>query len=476
MLRRDFFKNGSLALIGTSLLNRPATGYLNEQKGRNAKNIIFMVSDGMSTGTLNMANMFLQRKEGRQSNWLQLYEEQKMTRALMDTASASSLVTDSAAGSSAWGGGVRVKNGSLNVGIDGTNYTPILQKFKAMGKSVGCVTTVPIAHATPAGFCINSNKRGDMDEIALQYLRLRFDVMMGGGVDNFLAATRNDKQDLLSIFKREGYTVVTSKDGLQQLNTSTTAPLLGLFYDGGLPYSLDHARDMTFQKSIPKLAEMTQKAIDTLSTNKKGFVMQVEAGKVDWAAHANDIGALLYDQVAFDDAIKVAMDFAEKNKETLVIITTDHGNANPGLFYGTNATKNFDNLQHFKQTNDWILNGIDKSFSIQQVIERVEYAQGMVLKNEEAAELLKHYAQLDETGVYNPRKLPFKYLAQLQTNYTSVGWGSMDHSADYVELAMYGPGSELLKPFVKNTDLHYLMLEAAGLREDNSVPNYSGVE
>jgi alkaline phosphatase len=465
MLRRDFFKNGSIAFIGAALFNKTTPAGWNgiNKKGSQAKNIIFMVSDGMSTGTLNMANMLLHRKEGRHSLWLKLYEEQKLTRALMDTASASSLVTDSAAGSSAWGGGFRVKNGSLNVGADGTLYTPILQKFKAAGKSVGCVTTVPIAHATPAGFCINSPKRGNMDDIALQYLPLKFDVMMGGGIDNFLAATRQDKQDLLSLFQREGYTVVTGKDGLQQLNTRSSAPLLGLFYDGALPYSLDQARDRTLQDCIPTLAEMTRTAIDKLSNNKNGFVMQVEAGKVDWAAHANDIGALLYEQLAFDDAIKVAIDFAEKNKETLVIITTDHGNSNPGLFYGNEADRNFDNLQHFKQTNDWILNGIDKNFTAQQVIERIEYAQGMIIKKEEAAELLKHYMHLEESGVYNPRKLPFKYLAQLQANHTSVGWGSMEHSADYVELAMYGPGSERLKPFVKNTDLHYLMLQATGV-------------
>jgi alkaline phosphatase len=205
---------------------------------------------------------------------------------------------------------------------------------------------------------------------------------------------------------------------------------------------------------------MTQKAIERLSKNEKGFVLQVESGKVDWAAHANDTPALLGEQVAFDDAIKVAIDFAEKDGNTLVIITTDHGNANPGLFYGSKANDNFDSIQQFKHTNDWILNGIDKNFSVKQVIERVEHAQGIVLKNEQASELLKHYTQLDETGLYNPRKLPFKYLAQLQEQHTSVGWGSMDHSGDYVELCMYGPGSELLKPFVKNYELHNLMLKA----------------
>lgn len=216
------------------------------------------------------------------------------------------------------------------------------------------------------------------------------------------------------------------------------------------------------KESIPTLAEMTKKAIEKLSNNKSGFALQVEAGKVDWAAHANDIGALLYDQIAFDDAVKIAIDFAEKDENTLVIITTDHGNANPGIFYGDKANKNFDSIQQFKHTNEWILNGIDKNFTEQQVIERIEFAQGIVIKKEEAAEIVLRFQTLKEEGIYNPYKLPYKYLGEVQRNYTSVNWGSMQHSADYVELCMYGPGSELLKPFVKNTDLHNLMLTATG--------------
>ncbi|WP_127127132.1 alkaline phosphatase [Pseudoflavitalea rhizosphaerae] len=467
MQRRDFFRNGSLALLGTTLTGHPILGNTIDSKPgkQQAHNIIFLVSDGMSTGTLNMASLLKQRKEGSQSHWMKLYEEKKVVKALMDTASASSMVTDSAAGSSSWGGGVRVNNGSLNVSPDGTKHTPILQKFKAAGKSVGCVTTVPITHATPAGFCINNNKRGDQAEIATQYLPLRFDVMMGGGLEYFTADKRKDKQDLLSVYRQQSYEVALTRE--EMMKADGKKPLLGVFHEDGLPYALDRLQNKDHINTIPTLAEMTAKAIEVMSSNKKGFVLQVESGKVDWAAHANDVGALLYDQLQFDDAVKVAIDFAEKDRNTLVIITTDHGNANPGLFYGDKANSNFDHIQHFKHTNDWILNGINKNFTTQQVIERIEYAQGIVLQQQEAGELLKHYSALDESGLYNPRKLPFKYLAQLQQSFTSVGWGSMDHSADYVELAAYGPGSELLKPFLKNTDLHYLMLNATGVKHNN---------
>ncbi|MCF3108047.1 alkaline phosphatase [Niabella sp. CC-SYL272] len=465
MNRKHFFRNSSLALAGTvlsgNLFGQRTTALTRRAAGR-TRNIIFMVSDGMSTGTLNMADLLMQRKYGRRSSWLRLYDEQRAVRALMDTASASSLVTDSAAGSSSWGGGVRVPNGKLNVGTNGEHYQPILQKFKAAGKAVGCVTTVPIGHATPAGFCVNNDRRGDMDEISRQYLDLRFDVMLGGGADNFKATTRKDKKDLLQQYREKGYTVVTDRDALLR-QPVTGAPLLGVFYEGALPYALDREHDTALQQQTPTLAEMTGKAIEKLSKNPNGFVMQVEGGKVDWGAHANDAAAMLYDQIAFDETIKTVIDFAEKDGNTLVILTTDHGNANPGLFYSNDANRNFDRLQQFKHTNDWLLNGINKNFTDAQVRERLEAAQGFALKREDAALLLKSYAQLDEEGVYNSGHLPFKTLAVLQEPHISIGWGSMEHSGDYVELAMFGPGKELLRPFVKNTDLHQLMLQATGV-------------
>jgi alkaline phosphatase len=208
---------------------------------------------------------------------------------------------------------------------------------------------------------------------------------------------------------------------------------------------------------------MTQKAIDVMKNSPEGFVLQVEGGKVDWAAHANDAGALIYDQVAFDDAIEVAMNFAEADGETLVIITTDHGNANPGLMYGKNVNENFDRLQSFKHSNDWILQEITKDDTVSQVRERIEYANNYGISKDQAKSILNYYNGLEkpEEGLYNYKNLPFSLLAEIQQEYHSVGWISTGHSGDYVELAMYGPHSENLKPFVRNTELHNFMLEAA---------------
>ncbi|MEZ0005011.1 alkaline phosphatase [Flavobacterium sp. 28YEA47A] len=465
MDRRKFFKNGSLFTIGTAVLN-PFQGNANVldfetiNKNKKAKNIILLVSDGMSTGTLNMADLFLNRKYGKGSNWIQLYKDNRVSRALMDTASASSIVTDSAAASSSWGGGFRVNNGSLNVGPDGKPHLPIWQKFKRSGKMAGCVTTVPITHATPAGFCVNSKSRNSQDDIAEIYLEQGFDIMMGGGKNYFSAETRKDKKDMFAAFEAKGYQIAKTRS--EMLSIPNDKPILGVFSDDALPYSVDRNSDDDLKKTVPTLAEMAQKAIDRMKSHKNGFVLQIEGGKVDWAAHANDIAALINDQVAFDEAVKVAIDFAEKDKETLVIITTDHGNANPGVIYGKNANDNFDSIQKYTHTNEWILNTITPSFSTSQVKEVIEKANGHAPSDEDAKIILSYYDGLHkEEGLYNYKKLPYKAFSEMQQKTNSVGWISMDHSADYVELAMFGPGSELLKPFVKNTDLHYLMLQAA---------------
>jgi alkaline phosphatase len=465
MDRRKFFRNGSLFALGASLLN-PFEGNSTEldfdtrRKNKKAKNIIVIVSDGMSIGTLNMTDLYLNRKTGKGSNWLQLYKDKKVSRAMMDMASASSIVTDSAAASSSWGSGFRVKNGSLNIGVNGEEYLPIWQKFKKAGKMAGCVTTVPITHATPAGFCIASKSRNSQESIAEMYLDLKFDIMMGGGNNYFSSESRKDKRDMYLEFAAKGFSVVKNKS--EMLACDNNKPILGVFHNDGLPYSKDRESSKELSESIPTLAEMTERAIAKMKNHPNGFVLQVEAGKVDWAAHGNDITGLIYDQAAHDEAVKVAIDFAEKDKNTLVIITTDHGNANPGIIYGKDANDNFDTIQNYKQTNEWILNGMGKETSVAQAIERIEYATKTVFKEEEAKEILNYYSDIKmEDGLYNPKHLPFKMLADLQKKRNSVGWISMDHSADYTELAMYGPGSDLLSPFIKNTDLHYLMLEAA---------------
>ena len=240
MKRRDFINTGVLtAVAGTLATPGIISGCSSEKniiRGK-AKNIIFMVSDGMSSGTLNMADLLLQQKEGQGSTWINLYRENRIKRAYMDTASANSLVTDSAAASSSWGGGKRVYNSRLNVNPDGSFNKPVLQKFKEAGKSVGCVTTVPVTHATPAGFCVNMKNRSMQDAIASIYLDLKFDVMMGGGLEFFNGEKRADKTNIINSFIDSGFQVVRDRREMDLVLPGK--PLLGVFSKGGLPYSLD---------------------------------------------------------------------------------------------------------------------------------------------------------------------------------------------------------------------------------------------
>ncbi|MEG0925432.1 alkaline phosphatase [Chryseobacterium sp.] len=464
MDRRKFLK-GSVLLSGLLSLS-PLELWGSERntdlpKIGKAKNIIFMVSDGMSLGTLSMADLYSRNILGKGSNWLNLYHEKKVSRALMDTASASSIVTDSAAASSAFGGGIRVKNGVLNMGANGEKHIPIWQKFKKAGKKAGCVTTVTATHATPAGFCVNSAKRNAEPQIAEMYADLGIDVLMGGGDEFFNPDKREDKKDLYSVYKEKKYQIFKNRNDLKSIKKGEK--VLGIFSTGALPYTIDKNNLVEF-KNTPTLAEMASVAIDQMKEHPEGFVLQIEGGKVDWAAHANDVAALIHDQLAFDEAVKTVMDFAEKDGNTLVIITTDHGNANPGTIYGSDATTNFNSISAYQYTNEYILNKIHKDFSIKDIKDWIYEGNKIILNDDEAKHLLSFYNGLEkEEGLYNYKKLPFKLYSEIQKSRNSVGWISMDHSGDYVEVAAYGPGSELLQPFIKNTDLHYLMLKASSL-------------
>ncbi len=471
MKRRDFFRNSSLTAAGLALSpllfsSEDNTSLLHEDLKDEAKNIIFLVSDGMSIGTLTMADMHLMSTTGKHTTWIENYKNGRFKRAMMDTASADSLVTDSAAGGSAWGGGVRVPNGALNMGANGEKYTPILQKFKNEGKKVGCVTTVPITHATPASFCVNNKSRRNQPEIAEQYLDLKFDVMMGGGDQYFSADKRKDKKDVYGNFVAAGYDVVKTKSDLNKVSNSE-APLLGVFSDDPLPYTIDQKSDKELQNTVPTLAEMTAVAINKMKSNPQGFVLQVEGGKVDWAAHANDAPGLIYDQIAFDEALKVALEFAIEDKNTLIIVTTDHGNANPGLFKGRKADENFARFQTMKKSNTWVMQNLHSNLSSNRLTEMIEYAQGYAISQEEVKIILNHVEGLNEEELQDYNKMPYEKYAQIQKKYTNVGFGDMSHSADFVECAAFGPGSELLTPFIQNTYLHNMMLEACGKLIDN---------
>ena len=466
LTRRSFLGVGasSAALLGTGFLTNGCTGVLQRGSEGQARNIVFLVSDGMSTGTLSMADHLLRRRDGRATHWIQLYADDRARRGQLDMASLDSLATDSSAASSAWGCGHTVANGAVNQSPDGQRYTPILPIAREGGKSTGLVTTTRITHATPAGFAAISESRSDEDGIAAQYLDRRIDVLLGGGRRHFDGGRRGDGRDLAADFRAAGYHVINTKPELEQVPAD--GPLLGTFYDGHLPYALDHANTPELVRDVPHIAEMTRIALDRLSRNRNGFVLQVEGGRVDHAAHRNDLGGLIYDQLAFDEAIGVVIDFVEDNPDTLVILATDHGNANPGLngvgsrYRDTND--HFDRVQHFRHTTNWIADGLDRGSSVDTIRQRMEEATRLQISAEEA-EFIRQALRNQYEPPYRVMRSTAVVLGQIIANHTSVNWTGTTHTSDYVELGVFGPGSDQIRSFMRGAELFQVMTTAAGL-------------
>ena len=204
----------------------------------------------------------------------------------------------------------------------------ILEAARLAGKATGLVATSEIMHATPADFSAHDPSRKDYDGISEQQVYQGMNVVIGSGSSKYFTSdVRGDKEDLLSVIKKNyQYT-----DTPQQFNQVTGGNLWAMFAPVALAYDFD--RDPNKE---PSLAEMTDKAIDLLSQDKDGFFLMVEGSKVDWAAHANDPVGIISDILAFDKAVGVALDFAKADGNTLVISATDHGNS--GITIGNKAT------------------------------------------------------------------------------------------------------------------------------------------
>lgn len=468
--RRSFLRTTALGTLAASLpvraalSERPAASSATGEPGR-AKNLIVVISDGMSSGTLSLAGQFRRRRDGRGTAWIDLHRQPSVRRGMMDTGSASSLVTDSAAASSAWGGGLRVNNGALNIGPDGRRSAPLFTLARAEGRAAGLVSTASITHATPAGFAINTPGRNAESTIANLYLKTGLDLFLGGGNRFFDPALREDKHDAYAAFRAAGYHVARDRAALA---SAPAGRLLGVFSDNHLPYALDHAADPVLIGSTPTLAELTEAALARLSVagGERGFVLQIEGARIDHAAHANDFSGLVHDQLAVDDALAAVRRFTADRDDTLVIVTTDHGNANPGLnghgsAYG-DTDRLFSRTFTARQTNSWIIDGLAPDASVAAIRERARHGADIALTPEETA-VLHRALRGDFADAYRASHSALVVLGQLLANHTAIGWSGVAHTSDLVDVLAYGPGSEALGGYLLNTDLHHVMRRALGL-------------
>ncbi|MEZ6233577.1 MAG: alkaline phosphatase [Phycisphaerales bacterium] len=413
-----------------------------------ARNVIFMCADGMSTGTLTLADTAIRQRTGESSAWVRLWHTPGVRRAMQDTASADSLVTDSSAAASAWGIGQRVNNGTVNFTPDNREPEPILVTARAHAKATGLVTTTRVTHATPAGFVASVPDRDLEGAIAEQMQQRGVDVILGGGRRYFPSQT-------LAI---RDTTLCTTADELAAAPAGLRKPLLGLFKNGHIDYVIERPATQ------PSLETMTRAALDRLGAADNGFVLQVEGGRVDHAAHANDAAALLADQMEFDRTIQTVVDWCDGRDDTLVVITSDHGNANPGMtLYRRDAAAGMERMLRARTSLETILEDAAEGGRDEGIIDRVCAGIGEhrgIEFGQRERDFMLARLRGQGTNPFAAQENWTSLLGALLANHYGVAFVSPNHTSDYVECTAFGPGSEEMPPMVLNTDLYRMMVGA----------------
>nr|POE63113.1 repressible alkaline phosphatase [Quercus suber] len=302
------------------------------------RNLIFMVSDGMGPTSMSLARSFRQFTDQLPQDDILVLEKHLIGQSR--TKSSNSLITDSAAGATAFSCGIKTYNGAISVLPNHEPCGSIMEAAKRQGYTTGLVVTTRITDATPAVFVSHARSRALEDGIASQMLGLTHplgrmvDLMFGGGRCHFLGnetedTCREDGVDMLKKAQEElGWNYISSRSEFDDLGSNIKLPLLGLFANDNIPYEIDrrHQTDV-----YPSLEEMTKTALHALSAasknNKQGFFVMIEGSRIDHAGHGNDPAAQVHEILAYDKAVAAVLDFIEHDSNdtpTLMISTSDH--------------------------------------------------------------------------------------------------------------------------------------------------------
>ena len=274
---------------------------------RPAKNIILMIGDGMG---------ITQISSGMCSNGYYLNLERFKNLGLHKDYSSDALITDSAAGATAFAYGVKTYNGAIGVDSDTNAVETILEEAESLGMKTGLIATSTIEHATPASFIAHNKYRRNYEEIALDFLKTDSEIFIGGGQKSFERREMDDR-NLSDELRAKGYTVVSFVDkDIDEIDMTSVDKLMYYTADGA-PLMVSQGRDY--------LQSAAQLSIDHLNkANEKGFFLMIEGSQIDWGGHANDGNYIITEMIEFDKTIGKVMDFAEKDGNTLVIVTADH--------------------------------------------------------------------------------------------------------------------------------------------------------
>ncbi|PLV58745.1 alkaline phosphatase [Thermotoga sp. KOL6] len=400
------------------------------------KNVIYFIGDGMGLAHAYLTSMI----EGRPLSFMKTPYV-----GLVKTHSANSWVTDSAAAGTALASGFKTNNGMINILPDGTIVPTIFEVAKAYGVKTGIIVTCRVTHATPAAFYAHVKSRGEENEIAKQLIESEtIDVVMGGGWANFLPKSlggkRNDELDLIEIAREKGYAYVTTKSDLMQL-PADAEKVLALFAPSHLAPASERSGDQ------PMLYEMVEKALEILSKDNEPFFLMVEGSQIDWEAHGNDVYGVWKEVLEFDKAVQVALDFALRRGDTLVVVTADHETGGLGLSAGDYMV-DVEKIRGFTKTADWIManySTADKE-SFKEAIK--EYF-GLTLSDEDLERI-------------SASKKPSAELGKILSEKVNVGWTTTSHSGVPVPVYAFGPGAENFTGFLDNTEIPRIIMRLTG--------------
>ncbi|AIK37929.1 alkaline phosphatase 3 [Bacillus pseudomycoides] len=359
-------------------------------------------------------------------------------------------ITDSASAATAMSAGVKTYNAAIAVDNDQAEVKTVLEQAKEQGKSTGLVATSEITHATPAAFGAHDISRKNMDAIANDYFdekingKHKVDVLLGGGVNNFVRKDRN----LTEEFKKSGYSYVTDRE---QLLNDKSDQILGLFAPGGLDKMIDR------NEKTPSLEEMTNAAINRLNKNDKGFFLMVEGSQIDWAGHDNDVVGAMSEIEDFEKAFKAAIEFAKKDKHTLVIATADHSTG--GFSLGVNGEYNFNAnaIKAAQRTPDFMANEIAKGANVEETLKKYIDLQ---LTTEEIKSVNDIAPSKDVTKIDNA-------IEEIFNKRSFTGWTTGGHTGEDVNVYAFGPGKYLFSGVQENTNLAKRVFDIVGGGDPN---------
>ena len=330
------------------------------------------------------------------------------------TFSASNIITCSSAAGTALATGTKTNNGMLGVSPDSVSLEAITYKIKKAGYRVGVTSTVTLDHATPGSFYANASSRSDYYDIAVQLPQTGFDFFGGGG---FVQPEGKDKDQVsvLSLIEEAGYQVAY---GIEQVETSAGAEKMLLLQDkerdymGALPYAIDRKEgDMTH-------ADIINVAVDFLD-NEKGFFLMSESGRIDWACHSNDGKTSILETLDLNDAVQVALEFAQRHPgETLIVVTADHETGGLALGSASGYSLFFDALAEQNASKDMLLQTGNK-------------------------EMTGQVAEMNDRAC--------------------IGWTTSSHTGIPVPVYATGAGSELFSGRMDNTDIPKKICQAMGI-------------